>query len=138
MPVVNVSRSRVPGFRFPQVVSDERESARLAAEHLLERGFRSLAYCCIPNQPNYQDQMGPTFADAVRQRGATCALLTEWRRIASAAATDPGGAGPLAALAGQAGRHSGLGPRAGAFLARSLCFGRPADSRRGGDRQRRG
>ncbi len=59
--------SVVPGFRFPQVVSDERQSARLAAAHLMDRGFRSLAYCHIPNQPNYRDQMGPTFAQAVRR-----------------------------------------------------------------------
>jgi len=80
VPVINVSRSRVPGFPFPQVVSDEQASARLAAAHLIERGFRSLAYCRLPNQPNYQDRMGPTFERYVRERGGTCSLLTEWRR----------------------------------------------------------
>ena len=86
IPVVNVSRSQVPGFRFPQVISDSEESARLAAAHLIERGFRSLAYCRIPNQPNYQDRMGPAFAETVRGRGGTCALFTEWRRSCRAAA----------------------------------------------------
>jgi LacI family transcriptional regulator len=80
VPVVNVSRSVVPGYRFPQVCIDEREMARLAAAHLIDRGFRWLAYCCATDQPNYEDRMGPTFAEAVHGRGRACAFFSQWRR----------------------------------------------------------
>lgn len=80
IPVINVSRSVVPGFSIPQVLIDECESARLAATHLLERGFRSLAYYSVPEHPNYEDQMGPTFAEVVHSWGGTCAYFKQWRR----------------------------------------------------------
>lgn len=44
LPVVNVSGIRVPESPFPQVCNDLKASARLAAEHFLERGFRHFAY----------------------------------------------------------------------------------------------
>lgn len=80
IPVINVSRSVVPGFDFPQVCIDELETATMAATHLLERGFRSLAYYCVPNQPNYEDQMGPRFEEVVLQREGTFSNFKQWRR----------------------------------------------------------
>lgn len=80
IPVVNVSRSVVPDFHFPQVVSNERASARFAATHLIERGFRSLAYYSVPSQPNYEDQMGPSFEEVALQNGVLCSRFKQWRR----------------------------------------------------------
>ncbi len=80
IPVINVSRSVVPGYDFPQVCIDELETATMAATHLLERGFRSLAYYCVPNQPNYEDQMGPRFEEVVLQREGTFSNFKQWRR----------------------------------------------------------
>lgn len=80
IPVINVSRSVVPGFSIPQVRIDECESARLAAIHLLERGFRSFAYYSVPEHPHYEDQMEPTFAEVVHSWGGTCKYFKQWRR----------------------------------------------------------
>ena len=44
IPVVNVSSIELPGPRFPRVVTDLQASARLAATHFLDRGFRHFAY----------------------------------------------------------------------------------------------
>lgn len=44
VPVVNVSASGLAP-EFPAVISDSAEIARLAARHLLERGFSNFAYC---------------------------------------------------------------------------------------------
>jgi LacI family transcriptional regulator len=41
---VDLSDRRLP-FGLPRINSDDRMIGRLAAEHLLERGFRSFAYC---------------------------------------------------------------------------------------------
>lgn len=48
LPVVDVSAARrVPGI--PWVETDDKAIARLAAEHLLERGFQQFAFCGEPN-----------------------------------------------------------------------------------------
>jgi len=44
VPTVNVSGQELAP-EFPAVIADGRDLARLAAEHLLERGFRHFAYC---------------------------------------------------------------------------------------------
>jgi LacI family transcriptional regulator len=44
LPVVNVSGIEVAGADFPRVTTDLVASAQLAAEHLLQRGFRHFAY----------------------------------------------------------------------------------------------
>lgn len=44
IPVVNVSGIEIPEATFPRVTTDLPASARLAATHLLERGFRHFAY----------------------------------------------------------------------------------------------
>jgi len=47
LPTVDVSAARrVP--RLPWVETDDREIARFAARHLIDRGFRALAYCGEP------------------------------------------------------------------------------------------
>ncbi len=80
VPVINVSRSKVPGFRFPQVSVDEVETARLAATHLRELGLESLAYYCVPDQPHYDDLMGGSFTRIVESLGGTCSHFARWRR----------------------------------------------------------
>lgn len=47
LPVVDVSAA-LPAAVFPRVVTDSDAVTRLAAEHLLERGFRHFAYCGEP------------------------------------------------------------------------------------------
>lgn len=44
IPVVNVSSIELPEATFPRVTTDLKASARLAAEHFLERGFKHFAY----------------------------------------------------------------------------------------------
>ena len=44
LPVVNVSGIELSGAKFPRVTTDLVASAKLAAEHFLERGFRHFAY----------------------------------------------------------------------------------------------
>ena len=44
VPVINVSASGIADD-FPSVISDSEAIARLAAEHLIERGFRHFGYC---------------------------------------------------------------------------------------------
>lgn len=44
LPVVNVSGIELAGVSFPRVSTDLVASARLAADHFLERGFRHFAY----------------------------------------------------------------------------------------------
>src|SRR3954454_14934372 len=41
---VDLTHRRAP-FGLPRIVSDDRAIGRLAAEHLLGRGFRTLAFC---------------------------------------------------------------------------------------------
>jgi LacI family transcriptional regulator len=44
LPVVNVSGIEIPEATFPRVTTDLKASAKLAAEHFLERGFKHFAY----------------------------------------------------------------------------------------------
>ncbi|TAE90797.1 MAG: helix-turn-helix domain-containing protein [Verrucomicrobia bacterium] len=44
IPVVNVSAITLPKVKFPRVISDQSSAARIAAEHLVARGFRSFGY----------------------------------------------------------------------------------------------
>src|SRR5690606_35761994 len=44
VPVLNVSRSVISGYPFPQVTIEERLIGEWAADHLLERGFTNFGY----------------------------------------------------------------------------------------------
>ena len=81
VPVVNVSWSRVPGYPFPQVMPDETGVGRLAALHLLERGFRNFAYCGLPKQHSYIDQCEPAFVEELRQHGFQAEVFLPRRRV---------------------------------------------------------
>ena len=68
IPVVNVSGIDVPGVDFPQVMSDLRASASLAAQHFLERGFRHFAYFSLLGL-TYVATHQQAFAEAVASGG---------------------------------------------------------------------
>ncbi|MEL6108383.1 MAG: DNA-binding transcriptional regulator [Planctomycetota bacterium] len=95
LPTVDVSAARhIPGI--PWVETNDREISRLAAEHLIERGFRNLAFCGEPHF-NWSQWRGAEFlkladsdarrcfsfqSESVRSRGFSIAKerrrLTEW------------------------------------------------------------
>lgn len=61
---VNVS-SRIPNTGIPTVIPDHEEIGRMAAAHLVERGFRNLAYCGMQGHW-YSEARGAGFAKAVK------------------------------------------------------------------------
>jgi LacI family transcriptional regulator len=67
LPTVDLRCSFVlPGV--PRVSNDQAAIARLAADHLLDRGFRHFAYCGLPGI-DYADERGRHFADALARQG---------------------------------------------------------------------
>ena len=68
IPVIDVSAAR-PLPNLPWVETDDRVIARLAAEHLLQRGFRNLAYCGEIGF-NWSRWRGEAFHEEVLARGA--------------------------------------------------------------------
>jgi LacI family transcriptional regulator len=73
VPVVNVSASGIAPA-FPTVMSDSAQIARLAAEHLIERGFRQLAYCG-DGRFAWSKRHGENFAAVCEQRGLRCEVF---------------------------------------------------------------
>lgn len=69
-PVVDLSGS-LPDSRFPQIRSDEGAVGRLAAEHLLERGFRNFAFCGF-NGTDWSDMRRASFDRRVSEAGFSC------------------------------------------------------------------
>jgi LacI family transcriptional regulator len=79
LPTVDVSAGRrVPGA--PLVETDDEAIARLAVDHLLERGFRRFAYCGDPGFP-WSNQRRDHFQRFVGQAGHECHVhdsLSRW------------------------------------------------------------
>lgn len=75
IPVVNVSGIELPGAVFPQVTTDLMASARLAADHFLERGFRHFAYFSLSGL-DYVARNQKAFVEAVTSAGGDFASLT--------------------------------------------------------------
>ncbi|MNI22153.1 Xylose operon regulatory protein [compost metagenome] len=74
---------------LPCVYADDESVARLGASHLLERGYKSLAYC--GNQDSCDSaSRGQSFVHFVEQQGLTCSLLS-MSRIEMAASWVDGG-----------------------------------------------
>jgi LacI family transcriptional regulator len=73
VPVVNVSAAGLAPD-WPTVISDSAAVARLAAEHLLDRGFQNLAYCG-DGRFAWSSKHGANFAKHVNQAGHSCALF---------------------------------------------------------------
>ena len=64
VPVVNISAIELPGVDFPRVATDLPAAGRLAAEHLLDRGFVHFAYYGLANR-TYVERHYQGFAEAV-------------------------------------------------------------------------
>ena len=71
IPVVNVSGIQLPQEKFPCVTTDLQASASLAAQHLLDRGFRHFAYFSLLGLA-YVSAHQEAFIRAVRDAGCTC------------------------------------------------------------------
>jgi LacI family transcriptional regulator len=72
MPVVNLRGPR-PDLPFPFVGGDHAQTARLAADHLMERGLRHFAFCGRPQgiHPGL-DLRGACFRNYIEAAGFTC------------------------------------------------------------------
>lgn len=76
--VVNVSSARIPGVEFPTVTADLRAAARLAAEHLLDQGFRNYGYFA-PLGLSYVDLHYHSFVEHLAEVGLKCDLFPAYR-----------------------------------------------------------
>ncbi len=74
LPVVNVSGITLPKVNFPRVVSDQVAAAKLAAEHLLARGFRNYAYFSLLGL-EYVAEHQQAFLDTLRGAGHRCEVF---------------------------------------------------------------
>jgi LacI family transcriptional regulator len=75
VPVVNL-RGTLPHLSFPFIGADNRAVARLAADHLLERGFRCFGLCAY--QRGYHlgfDRRRDGFREDIEQAGCRCVEL---------------------------------------------------------------
>jgi LacI family transcriptional regulator len=72
VPVVNVSAAGLAP-EFPAVISDSAAIARLAAEHLLERGFRHFGYCG-DGRFAWSTRHGDNFVQRLTEVGFACAV----------------------------------------------------------------
>lgn len=70
VPVVDLS-GNLPAVRFPRIRSDEEAVGRLAAEHLIERGFRNFAFCGY-NGTDWSDLRRTSFERGVSEAGFAC------------------------------------------------------------------
>lgn len=75
-PVVNVSGIRLDGVDFPRVTTDYAATARLAAEHFLDRGYRRLAYVG-PLGLAHVRAHAEAFREVAAQSGEDCALFDD-------------------------------------------------------------
>ncbi len=64
VPVVNISAIELPGVDFPRVATDLEAAGRMAAAHLLERGFAHFAYYGLAHRA-YVDRHYRGFVEAV-------------------------------------------------------------------------
>jgi len=87
------SRVTIRGPAIPYFHTDSKAIARVAADHLLDRGFRSFAYCGYPpaRATSWSQEREGAFVEYVRQRGGSCAVYCDRRRPAHEwTATQPG------------------------------------------------
>ncbi len=78
LPVVDVL-GNMPEWPFPLVQVDDAGVASLAAEHLLERGFRKFAYCAIGDS-FWAQCRGEAFCNTIGARGHSCEVYQLPRR----------------------------------------------------------
>lgn len=70
VPVVDLS-GRLSEASFPQIRSDEDAVGRMAAEHLLERGFKNFAFCGF-NGMDWSDLRRASFERRISEAGFAC------------------------------------------------------------------
>lgn len=70
VPVVDLSGC-LPEARFPRIRSDEQAVGGMAAEHLLERGFKNFAFCGF-NGTDWSDFRRASFERRISEAGFTC------------------------------------------------------------------
>ena len=83
IPAVNVSWLGQHSRSVPKVVSDEVACGKLAAQHFLNKGFRSFGYVGPVQELGYADLLGEQYAMTLEEAGHTC---DQW--IPQAARTD--------------------------------------------------
>lgn len=77
LPVIDLS-DRLLTFGFPRLISDDRHIGRLAAEHLLERGFQHFGYCGFSDEL-WSDRRCEGFRQTLDEHGLTLSALdTPW------------------------------------------------------------
>lgn len=76
IPVVNVSGIQLQGADFPRVSTDLNASAKLAADHFLNRGFKHFAFFSLSGL-SYVAALQGAFVHTVKSAGAECAIHTE-------------------------------------------------------------
>lgn len=74
VPVVDLTDRFGPSTGFAQVWSDNATIGRLAADHLLERGFRHFAACGFEGE-HWSKERCRAFAEAVRDAGHACEMF---------------------------------------------------------------
>ncbi len=72
VPAVNLG-NRFPTPGIPQVIGDDVAMGRVAAEHLLDRGFRRFAYCSVADEA-FARERGRGFGEIVGAAGRACDL----------------------------------------------------------------
>lgn len=70
VPAVDL-RGSVSGFNLPLIDTDDCKVATLAAEHLMDRGFRHYAFCGFAGA-NYSDKRSHWFQERLAQSGFSC------------------------------------------------------------------
>jgi len=75
LPAVDL-RCLLPDLELPSVRPDDEGIARLASEHLLERGFRHFAFCGF-NGADYSDARRQRFARRVAEAGFHCSVFED-------------------------------------------------------------
>ncbi|MBA4018423.1 MAG: XylR family transcriptional regulator [Pirellula sp.] len=75
LPLIDL-RGRLPGLKIPVVGLDNRPVAKLAFEHLRERGFRNFGFCGVPvGEHVHLDQRREFFAERVVAAGFECRIF---------------------------------------------------------------
>jgi LacI family transcriptional regulator len=83
LPVVNISAIDLPNNSLPQIITDYRESARLALQHFCDRGFRRFAYSGLPGT-GFGRRHRDAFLEAAKAKGYHCDVYQPLRSRAGA------------------------------------------------------
>lgn len=72
-----------PESRIPYFFTNNEAVVRLAADHLLDRGFRHFAYCGYPRTPTngWSEERERAFAERVKGRGFLCQIYRGRHKI---------------------------------------------------------